>query len=213
MSCLPIQSSWFWKTSFPTDQLKDIDFLVNDNIVPLNKAYCNFMLNVAPNSEGLIDDNALTTLNEIGKMWDGKAVDALLPDFDAPIISTNIAKHKPANSSWSDDMWIMDFGNDDNFSNSWKSNPLIKEPWYEVNLEKYQPFNMITIVDLGKSIKNYRLLYEKDGEWKTIFSGENNNKVKIQRFDTVWGKKVKIIVDGSSDVPAINEFGVYNEKR
>lgn len=213
MSCLPIQSSWFWKTSFPTDQLKNIDFLVNDNIVPLNKAHCNFMLNVAPNSIGLIDDNALIALNKIGKMWDGKAVDAKLPDLDRTIISTNIAKHKPANSSWSDDMWIMDFGNDDNFNTPWRSNPEIKIPWYEVNLEKLQPFNMVTIVDSEKSINSYRLLYQEDGEWKTIFSGKNDAKVKIHRFNTLWGEKVKIIIDESSDVPSINEFGVYNEKR
>ena len=67
MSCLPIQASWFWKSSFPNDHLKSAAVLVNDNIIPQNKAYCNFMLNVAPNSDGLIDDNALDALNEIGK--------------------------------------------------------------------------------------------------------------------------------------------------
>ena len=147
------------------------------------------------------------------KIWGNKEVDAKLPDFDTPIISTNIAKHKPANSSWSDDMWIMDFGNDDNFNNPWRSNPTVKQPWYEINLGKLQPFNMITIIDSEQSIKSYRLLYEKDGEWKPIFSGENNNKVKINRFKTVWGDKVKIVIDGSSSVPAINEFGVYNEQK
>ena len=213
MSCLPIQSSWFWKTTFPSDQLKSASVLVNDNIIPQNKAYCNFMLNVAPNSDGLMDNNALDVLKEIGKIWDNKAVNSELPDSEAPIISTNIAKHKPANSSWSDDMWIMDFGNDDNFNSPWRSNPEIEQPWYEVNLKKLQPFNMITIVDSEQSIKSYRLLYEENGEWKPIFSGENNGKVKTSRFNTVWGEKVKIIIDKSSKTPAIQEFGVYYERQ
>jgi len=213
MSCLPIQSSWFWKTSFPTDQLKNADFLVNDNIVPLNNAYCNFMLNVAPNSEGLIDDNALKVMKKIGEIWNDNDVYKKLPNFDTPIISTNISKHKPTNSSWSNDMWIMDFGNDDNFHNAWRSNPKVKEPWYEVSMGKNQPFNVITIVDSEKSIKSYRLLYLEDNEWKTIFSGKNNNKVKIHRFNTVWGEKVKIIIDSSYVAPAINELGIYNEER
>jgi len=213
LSCLPIQSSWFWKSSFSTDQLKKADFLVNDNIIPFNKAYCNFILNVAPNNDGLIDNNALDVLKTIGKIWSDEYVNAKLPDFDAPIISTNIAKHKPSNSSWSDDMWIMDFGNDDNFNYSWKSNPTVKVPWYEVDLQKAEPFNMITIVDSKSSIKRYRLLYESNGEWKTLFSGENQRKIKIHRFDRLWGNKVKIIIDESTDPVEIAEFGVYNEQR
>ncbi len=213
MSCLPIQSHWFWKKSFLTDQLKSADFLVNDNIIPLNKAYCNFMLNVSPNPDGLIDDNALKALEEIGEIWDAKDVNAKLLDFDAPIISTNVAKYKPANSSWSRGTHIMDFGTDDNFRESWQSSPEVKEPWYEIDLEKFQPFSMITIADSKKSIKSYRLLYKEADEWKTIFSGENNNKVKVHRFNTVWGEKVKVIIDGYSDAPEINEIGVYNEQK
>lgn len=213
LSCLPVQSSWFWKSSFPTDELKKAEFLVNDNIVPFNKAYCNFILNVAPNTDGLIDNNALEALKAIGKIWTGKPVDAKLPAFDAPIVSTNMAKHKPSNSSWSDDMWIMDFANDDNFNFSWKSNPTVKVPWYEVDLLKVESFNMITVADSKSTIKKYRLVYENNGEWKTIFSGENPDKIKIHRFDRVWGGKVKIIVDEFSGQAEIAEFGVYNEQR
>jgi alpha-L-fucosidase len=213
LSCLPVQSSWFWKSPFPTDELKKAEFLVNDNIVPFNKAYCNFILNVAPNTDGLIDNNAQEALKAIGKIWTGKPVDATLPAFDAPIVSTNMAKHKPSNSSWSDDMWIMDFANDDNFNFSWKSNPTVKVPWYEVDLLKVESFNMITVADSKSTIKKYRLVYENNGEWKTIFSGENPDKIKIHRFDRVWGGKVKIIVDEFSGQAEIAEFGVYNEQR
>jgi alpha-L-fucosidase len=213
LSCLPLQSSWFWKSSFPTDELKKAEFLVNDNMIPFNKAYCNFILNVAPNTDGLIDNNALEALKAIGKIWTGKPVVATLPALDAPIISTNIAKHKPSNSSWSDDMWIMDFANDDNFNFSWKSNPTVKTPWYEVDILKVESFNMITVADSKSTIKKYRLVYENNGEWKTIFSGENPDKIKIHRFDRVWGSKVKIIVDEFSGQAEIAEFGVYNEQR
>ena len=211
MSCLPLQYNWFWKTSFPTDELKKAEFLVNDNIVPFSKAYCNFMLNVAPNRDGLIDDNALIELKKIGQLWDDDGTRVTLPTNEAPIISTNIAKHKRANSSWSDDMWIMDFGNDDDFSTAWVSNPAIKEPWYEVELDGRQPFNALTIVDSRHCIKKYRLQYEVAGEWKTLFAGENTDKIKVHRFNRVWGNKVRIMIDEYTTPPAIAEFGVYNE--
>jgi alpha-L-fucosidase len=57
------------------------------------------------------------------------------------------------------------------------------------------------------------LLYEQDGEWKTIASGSNDLKVKIHRFDRIRGGKVKIIIDDSSAPPAIAEFCVYDEVR
>ena len=69
LSCLPIQKTWFWKSYFPQTPVKDAEMLVKDNIVPMGKAYCNFILNVAPNRDGLMDDNALKALTQIGKIW------------------------------------------------------------------------------------------------------------------------------------------------
>ncbi|MGQ8336222.1 alpha-L-fucosidase [Sunxiuqinia sp. A32] len=213
MACLPIQYNWFWKKSFPTDQLKKAEYLVNENIVPYTKAYCNFMLNVAPNSDGLIDQNAMDELKKIGDLWKDDGSRAKLPDLDAPIIAENIAKFRRSNASWSDDMWIMDFGNDDDFHTAWVSNPRIQTPWYELVLDQRQPFNAITIVDSRNCIKKYRLQYFDAGKWETLFDGENSDKIKVHRFDTVWGKQVKIIIDESTTAPAIAEFGVYNEER
>jgi alpha-L-fucosidase len=213
LSCLPINPNWFWKTTFPTTPVKDPVKLVNDNIVPFTKAYCNFILNVAPNRDGLIDNNALEALKTIGENWKDDVVSAKLPKFDAPIISTNIAKHQPASSSWSDDMWIMDFGNDDDFQTSWLSNKTVTKPWYEVDFDKCQSFNMVTIADPKQTIKKYRLEYEANGEWKTILSGESDQKIKIHRFDRTWGNKVRIAIDQFTGQPSVAEFGVYNEQR
>lgn len=67
----------------------------------------------------------------------------MLPEeFDAPIISTNLSKFKAVNSSWTNDADIMDLANDDNFYTAWKSNPVVRQPWIEVDLEKLQPFNI-----------------------------------------------------------------------
>jgi len=124
LTCLPINSAWFWKTDFPVTPVKSADQLVNDLLDPLNKAWCNFILNVAPNRDGLIDDNALQALAVIGKKWKNEGPLAPLPPTIMPVISSNIAKRQPAEASWSDDMNIMDFATDDNFHSSWESNPV-----------------------------------------------------------------------------------------
>jgi alpha-L-fucosidase len=211
LSCLPINSAWFWKTSFPTDAVKNAATLVNENIIPLNNAFCNFILNVAPNPDGLIDDNAITALQEIGKQWSHKGPLPKLPAMQTPIISTNIAKHQPANSSWSDDMWISDFANDDNFGTAWNANPTVKNPWIEITFDKDKPFNTIVITEKRSNITKYTLEYSQNGVWKTIFSGENGNRIKIHRFDRVSGKRVRMRIESSRTPVSIAEFGVFNE--
>ena len=213
LSCLPLNAAWFWKKDFPTTPVKDPKMLVNEDIIPYNKIYDNFILNVAPNRDGLIDENALAALTAIGNLWKNEGPVATLPPTEAPIISSNLARRQPANASWSDDMWIMDFGNDDNFHTSWLSNPTVKAPWYEVVFDKDKAFNTIVITEEKPNISRYRLEYFQNGAWKPLFSGENKGRVKIHRFSRVWGGKVRILIEQSDSPPGIAEFGVYDERR
>jgi alpha-L-fucosidase len=223
LSCLPLNQAWFWKTDFPTSAVKDPRTLVEEDIVPYNKIYDNFILNVAPNREGLIDDNALGALAEIGKLWKNDAPAVVLPPTEAPIISSNIAKHQPAGSTWSDDMNIMDFGNDDDFKSAWRSNPAVKEPWYAVSFQREKAFNMVVLTEAevtagvgatgGGNIISYRLEYRSNGVWKPLLSGDKPGRVKLHRFATVWGDGVRVLIDRFAAPPAIAELGVYEERR
>src|ERR1700744_4643898 len=195
LACLPINGTWFWKTDDPTTPVKDPAKLVNDYLIPLNNVDCNFILNVSPNRDGLIDDNALAALKTIGTLWKNDGPAPKLPPLEPPIISSNLAKNQPSNSSWSDDMNIMDFANDDDFTTSWISNPTVKDAWYEVDFDKVQGFNTIAIAEEKPNITNYKLEYCQNGVWKTIFDGENGKRIKIHRFNRVWGNKVLISVE------------------
>ncbi|MDB5004899.1 MAG: carbohydrate-binding protein [Mucilaginibacter sp.] len=213
LACLPIQSSWFWKTDFPTTPVKDATKLVNDQLITLNDDRCNFILNVAPNRDGLFDDNALEGLKAIGKLWKNTGPVAALPDLDAPIISQNLAKNMPANSSWSDDMNISDFANDDSFRSSWTSSPTVKQPWLEISFKRETGFNTIVIAENRANINKYKLEYYVDGAWKTLLDGEIAKNVKVHRFNRLWANKVRIQILGYNRTPSISEFEVYNEQR
>jgi len=220
LSCLPINKAWFWKSSFPNEPVKDPLELVQQNIIPFNQAYCNFLLNVAPNRQGLIDANALAALTKIGQLWTAKSAQPKLPPIEAPIISSNVAKHRPSNATWSDDMWIMDFGNDDNFKTAWESNPRVAKPWFEVVLDTNQLFNLITIVEKQASMTVYRLEYFSDNQWMPLPAPPENqaassltkhSRVKIHRFPSVRGSRVRILIDAYEAPPGIAELGVYFE--
>ncbi|MDB5137503.1 MAG: carbohydrate-binding protein [Mucilaginibacter sp.] len=213
LACLPIQKNWFWKTTFPGEPTKDAAKLVNEDVIPLNNVNCNFILNVAPNRDGLIDDNALASLKKIGELWKNAGPEAKLPKLDAPIISHNLAKKQRSNSSWSDDDNIMDFANDDDFATSWISNTTVDKPWYEIDFDKETAFNAIVIAEEKANISKYALEYYYNGTWKPVFDGDDARRVKVNRFDRVTGTKVRMRILKSDHQASIAEFGIYNEVR
>lgn len=213
LACLPLQSSWFWKTDFLSTPVKEPAKLVEETLIPLNKANCNFILNVAPNRDGLFDDNAIAALKEIGKLWHSDGSKADFKPTGAPIMASNLAKHQPANSSWSDDMNIMDFANDDDFGSSWQSNPEVKNPWYEVDFRTPQAFNEVVIFEHKANIKRYKLEYFANNKWNTLFDGEKLERVKQHRFAPVKAEKVRMQIGSFDTPPSIAEFGVYNEPK
>jgi alpha-L-fucosidase len=214
LSCYPLQDNWFWKETFPDKSVKSPKEMVEKNIIPFNRIACNFILNVAPNRDGLIDDNALEALKEIGRLWKHEGTVGKISPADRPIISSNIAKRKPTDASWSRDMYIMDFANDDDLSSAWVSQPLVTKPWLEVTLSGVdKEFNMVVITEAHQSkIEKNRLEYFSNNEWRPILTGTNPNRVKIHRFNKIWGNKVRILIDEFSNPLSIAEFGVYLER-
>jgi alpha-L-fucosidase len=214
LSCLPINKNWFWKEHFPTTPVKDPSMLVSDILVPLNNAYCNLILNVAPNRHGLIDQNALDALSEIGKLWKHSGSMTELKPCDKPITAANIAKHQPVESSWSYDSEIMDFVNDDNFRTSWVSNELVEKPWITVELQREQPFNMITIAEGGRAsgVSGYTIEYLENNTWKKLSTVGGGGRVKVERFPVVWGNKVRVTFEQFTKPLSISEIGIYLER-
>ena len=213
LACLPINTSWFWKTDFPTASVRKPQEIVDNLIIPLNAASCNFILNVAPNRDGLIDENAILALKEVGKIWKNEGPTPPLPPLPLPIISSNLAINQAANSSWSDDMNIMDFANDDDYKSSWTSNPAVEKPWLEIDLKNEKAINMIVVAEQKSNINTYILEYWNGVEWKKTFEGKNDSRIKIHRFDRVWTSKVRIRITHSKETSSIAEFQLFNERR
>ena len=195
----------------PTDKLKDVRWLVEENIRPYNNAYCNFILNVAPNRAGLMDDNAVEALRQIGQIWQNEGPTQPIPECDAPITLCNIAKGCPTEYSWSYDYGIGDFANDDNFSSAWESHPTVDEPWWEVDLRGKKTISLVTIVEGTKGcLQTYRLECKQGKQWYTLFEGTAPEcRVKQHRFAPIKAEKVRITVTRHQGKVALSEVGVY----
>lgn len=214
MACYPLQRTWFWKESMPTDELKDVDKIVKENIIPYNQAYCTYILNAAPNREGLIDPNAVEAMKRIGQIWKntGHLVDVpMAPD---PITDINIAVNRPCDSSWADDMNLMDFANDDNFSTCWVSSPEVEKPWWMVELDKATPVGMVVITEGNNSLMSeYTVEIRHDGVWKQVDRQTQvssiQGRVHISRFTPVEAEAVRVCFIARQNALSIAEIGVY----
>lgn len=216
MACYPLQRTWFWKEDMPQSATKSPEEMVNDNLKPMNDACCTFILNVAPNRDGLFDRNAVDALRQIGKLWKGDGQQHAVAETGAPIISTNLAKHKATIGSWSYDMNQHDLATDDNFSSSWVAHPSVKEPWIQVELGDVYPVNAVVLTDRDdNAIKAYKIECRNNGEWITVYQGPatTDKRVKINRFESTLADAVKMTVTDAQGNVQIRELGVYNEKR
>lgn len=216
MACYPLQRTWFWKEDMPQSATKSPEEMVNDNLKPMNDACCTFILNVAPNRDGLFDRNAVDALRQIGKLWKGDGKQHAVAETGAPIISTNLAKHKATIGSWSYDMNQHDLATDDNFSSSWVAHPSVKEPWIQVELGDVYPVNAVVLTDRDdNAIKAYKIECRNNGEWITVYQGPatTDKRVKINRFESTLADAVKMTVTDAQGNVQIRELGVYNEKR
>ena len=211
MACYPLQRTWFWKEEFPTSPLKAVEAIVKENIIPYNEAYCTYILNAAPNRDGLIDDNAAAAMARIGQIWKNTGHLVNVPASPAPITEINLAIGKPCDSSWSEDMNIMDFAGDDNFSSAWVSSPQVKEPWWSVTLLENTPVGMVVLTEREAGVlKKWQLELLQDGVWTPVQAKEEGaGRVHILRFPQRLASAVRVrFLSWNGDL-AIAEVGVY----
>ena len=211
MACYPLQRTWFWKEEFPSAQLKDVDEIVRENIIPYNNAYCTYILNAAPNRDGLIDDNAAAAMARIGQIWKNTGHIVDVPEAPAPITANNLAIGRPCDSSWSDDMMIMDFANDDNFSSAWVSSPQVKEPWWSVTLDSGTEISTVVLTEKKAGVlQSFRIELLQGGVWTPVSGREEGaGRVHIVRFEPVKADAVRVRFLGWNGELAIAEVGVY----
>ena len=212
MACYPLQRTWFWKEEFPSAPLKDVDAIVKENIIPYNQAYCTYILNAAPNRDGLIDENAAAAMARIGQIWKNTGHIADVPETHVPITEINLAVGRPCDSSWSDDMMIMDFANDDNFSSCWISSPQVKEPWWSVTLSDDTPVGMVVMTEkVAGVVQQWQLELLQDGIWTPVRAAEETvGRVHILRFSPRPADAARLHFLKWNGELAIAEIGVYN---
>jgi hypothetical protein len=99
-----LQDRWFWYSHYPKSPLKSVSWVIEENLKPLNNRNGVFILNCAPNRDGLMDDNVVLRLAEIGAAWTPPEPLTAVPDswhnWPTPVpIRTNVGSAIALNPS------------------------------------------------------------------------------------------------------------------
>lgn len=95
-------NGWFWGEATPTGMTDSAESIV-DIMEKCEARYCNFMLNCMPNRDGLLDDNYIALLKEIGSLWSPDTTRAPLPEqqinirYESEIASASATSGEAAN--------------------------------------------------------------------------------------------------------------------
>jgi alpha-L-fucosidase len=216
-SATTLQSDWFWKLEYPSQELRSAKQIVEEWLIPFNAHHCNLILNVAPNREGRFDQNAVDRLTEIGQLWrDRVPAPRLTPALQ--IISSNLASGRPSYASSSADTSGPDLANDDRPGTYWQCNDGQTSGWIEIDLRKPTSFNTIAVLEptyLGdygteSRIASYRVEAWSGGQWNEALAGESPTMM-VYRVNQTSAERVRLSVRGRGKPLGIAEFGLYAE--
>jgi alpha-L-fucosidase len=62
-------NDWFWGPNSATQAPVSVDSIVQDHLRPLELRFATYILNCPPNRQGLLDENIVKRLAEVGRQW------------------------------------------------------------------------------------------------------------------------------------------------
>ncbi|XP_065868317.1 alpha-L-fucosidase 1 [Euphorbia lathyris] len=199
-----IRPGWFWHASeTPKSAIELLDIYYKS--VGRN---CLLLLNVPPNSSGLISVEDIQVLQEFAKLR-------------ASIFSYNLAKNAllrasstrgGANSYSQYDCYnVLTEG----FYTYWA--PEENESKWELHVDLQEPlsFNILQVeepIQMGQRIIEFHLEILKDGNWKKLMNGTTVGYRRILRFPTVKCHQLKLVIDKSRADPLISYLGIFMDQ-
>jgi alpha-L-fucosidase len=218
LSCVTLTDEWFWKQGDATGHLKSVSTVVGEWLEPLNRRQCNLILNAPPTREGRLSPNVVSRLEEIGKAWKHSGPVEKLSEH-VVITTRNLATGKPIHANSYPPTIGPDQANDGDFRSSWCLDETQTSGWLEVDLEKQENFNTVSLMEpVGQwdnypesRIRNYSFECWDGKNWIRLTGGETPKSATIHRIPRVSSQKVRLLLESSKRMPRIAEIGVYDE--
>ncbi|CAL1405097.1 unnamed protein product [Linum trigynum] len=196
-----IRTGWFWHKSQSPKKLSDL-LEIYYNSVGRN---CLLLLNVPPNTTGLISDSDVRRLRELRTAIDTIFTTNLATECPAKASSVRGGKgggFGPENVLDKDHLWTYWAPSDRELGRG--------HYWIEINCGGPVKFNVVRVqeaIGLGQRIKRHEIYV--DGE--KIANGTTVGYKRLHRLEkgVVGGRRVRVKVLESRGVPLVSSFGLH----
>ncbi len=193
-----IQPTWFWEKGYEHLELKPVQEIVKE-LSYTNQYYSNYLLNAAPNDKGLMDDNVVSRLAEVGKAIQLSATRTSLPKVESPHKNVAIKASSTLSKEGFSPRNVLDL----NLFTSWKAVKEDKEPWIELDFGQKETFNHFSMHGgYKKSIQKYVIEAYIKRKWVTLFTGGPAVFNSKGSFTSVQAQKYRLRVLEKKDIPS-----------
>jgi len=193
-----IRPGWFYHAA-EDDQVKSVDELADlyERTVGGNAA---FLLNVPPDKRGLIHENDVRTLRELGRRIKNG-------------YSVNLAAGAQARASHErNDAHNARRLTDGDPSTYWCPPEGVEQAVLELDLGSEQIFDRIVLseyIQAGQRVERFRIERWEEETWKPLYEGTTIGYKHICRFAEARARKLRIVVVESRWCPTLSRFEVY----
>jgi alpha-L-fucosidase len=160
----------------------------------------SLLLNIPPDRKGLIHENDIARLQEIG-------------DYLKKTFATDIAKGCPITSDNSEDNTPVENINDGNEETYWKPKDYCGEVSVIIDLLSEKKFSHVVLMEnirKGQRIENFNISVSNDDKvYNTIHENTVVGYKRICKFDEQTARYVKIVISKSRICPTLQYVGVF----
>ena len=197
-----MQPGWFWDKGFGDLELKSVESIVNE-LGYTNQYYSNYLLNAAPNDKGLMDDNVVKRLEEVGKSVRLSEPHITLPEVQPAHKSVKVKCSSTLGEEGVSDRNVLDC----NLFTAWKAAKTDENPWIELDFGKPETFNFLSMHGgYEKSIQEYEVDALVKNKWITLYKGGEVTFHEKKHFDQVTAQKYRLRVLKKKGIPEIIEM-------
>lgn len=195
-----IRPGWFWRAS-EDSKVKTVDELMKIWFGSVGQNG-NLLLNVPPNSDGLISDVDANRLQEWRKALDqlfasdlakgATATASNIRGASATYTATNVLDRKP------ESYWATDDGvHVGTLDLKLKSSSKVSIVWLREHIQ------------LGQRVTGWHLSAKVAGKWKVVAKGTTIGNNRILRFDPVEAQEFALTIDGSLGPICLDRVSLY----
>ncbi|KAG9441922.1 hypothetical protein H6P81_017776 [Aristolochia fimbriata] len=195
-----IRPGWFWHSSqHPKPALTLLDIYYKS--VGRN---CLFLLNVPPNSSGLISNEDIVVLQEFAKMRHTIFSNNLAK---AAVVTANNTRGGDVKSRFSP-MNVLKEG----IYTYWAPEEGKFDWEIHLDFDRSQVFNVLMVqepIQMGQRISEFHFDVLSGGQWLTVTNGSTVGYKRLLRFMEVEAQRVRLVIDKSRSDPLLSYLGIY----